>query len=196
MGTVVAIDLGIKRRIVQELTARGLLVHVVPADTSAADILALDPDGVFVSNGPGDPEPLTGVVETLRSLLGRRPIFGICLGHQVLGIALGATTVKLPFGHHGGNHPVRRIRDGRVQITAQNHGFAVDLGGESASSFASEYGPVEVTHVNLNDNTIEGLACPEANAFSVQFHPEGAPGPNDARALFDDFAEIVIRGER
>lgn len=194
LGRVVAIDLGIKRRIIQELAGRGLVTHVVPAGSSAADILALDPDGVFVSNGPGDPEPLTSVVETLRSLLGEVPVFGVCLGHQVLGLAFGATTYKLPFGHHGGNHPVRRSRDGRVQITAQNHGFAVDLGTEPGRELASEYGSVAVTHTNLNDNTVEGLACREANAFSVQFHPEAAPGPNDARELFDEFARAVSRG--
>ena len=192
---VVAIDLGIKRRIIQELAGRGLTTLVVPAGTSAADILAFEPDGVFVSNGPGDPQPLTGVVETLRSFLGQLPIFGICLGHQVLGLAVGATTFKLPFGHHGGNHPVRRTSDGRVQVTAQNHGFAVALRTEHDGFFASEYGPVEVTHVNLNDNTVEGLACREVNAFSVQFHPEAAPGPNDARDLFDDFADAVCRRE-
>jgi len=192
-GRVVAIDLGIKRRIIQELTGTGMVTHVVPAATSAADIFALDPDGVFVSNGPGDPEPLIAVVETLRSLLGKLPIFGICLGHQVLGLALGATTFKLPFGHHGGNHPVRRSSDNKVQITAQNHGFAVDLGCEIGRAFTSAYGPVEVTHVNLNDNTVEGLACREANAFSVQYHPEAAPGPNDARGLFDEFADAIAR---
>ena len=194
-GRVVAIDLGIKRRIIQELAARGLVTHVVPAGSSAADILALDPDGVLVSNGPGDPEPLAGVVETVRSLFARLPIFGICLGHQILGLALGATTFKLPFGHHGGNHPVRRSSDGKVQITAQNHGFAVDLGSDPGGAFASEYGRVEVTHVNLNDHTVEGLACREVNAFSVQFHPEGAPGPNDASELFDQFADAIARGE-
>jgi carbamoyl-phosphate synthase small subunit len=194
LGRVVAIDLGIKRRIIGELVGRGLVTHVVPAASTAADILALDPDGVLVSNGPGDPEPLTGVVEVLRTLLGELPILGICLGHQVLGLALGARTFKLPFGHHGGNHPVRRTSDNRVQITAQNHGFAVDLGLEPDRGFTSEYGPVEVTHTNLNDGTVEGLACREANAFSVQYHPEAAPGPNDARRLFDEFANVISDG--
>jgi carbamoyl-phosphate synthase small subunit len=193
-GLVVAIDLGIKRRIIQELAGRGLVVHVVPAATSAADILALQPDGLVVSNGPGDPQPLVDDVATLRALLGQLPILGICLGHQVLGIALGAKTFKLPFGHHGGNHPVRRISDGRVQITAQNHGFAVDLGTEPAAVFTSEYGPVQVTHINLNDRTVEGLMCREANAYSVQFHPEAAPGPHDANALFDGFAKAISEG--
>lgn len=190
-GRVVAIDLGIKRRIIEELAGRGLTTHVVPASTTAADILALDPDGVFVSNGPGDPEPLAGVVATLRSLLGRKPLFGICLGHQVLGLALGAQTFKLPFGHHGGNHPVKRTRDGRVYITAQNHGFAVDTGKPLEDGFTSDFGDVEITHVNLNDNTVEGLSCKDITAFSVQYHPEAAPGPNDAKHLFDDFAATI-----
>jgi carbamoyl-phosphate synthase small subunit len=186
---VVAIDLGIKRRIVAELTSRGLETHVVPATTTADEILAMKPDGVFVSNGPGDPEPLTGVTQTLGGLLGVKPVFGICLGHQVLGLALGASTYKLPFGHHGGNHPVRRVADGAVQITAQNHGFAVDL--PLGEVFESRYGPVDITHVNLNDRTVEGLACRDVPAFSVQYHPEAAPGPNDARELFDRFATLI-----
>jgi carbamoyl-phosphate synthase small subunit len=188
-GTVVAIDLGIKRRILEELAGRGLETYVVPGSTTAAEILDMKPDGVFVSNGPGDPEPLTGVTATLERLLGKMPLFGICLGHQVLGLALGARTYKLPFGHHGGNHPVRRESDGTVQITAQNHGFAVDL--PPGKVFESRFGPVDVTHVNLNDSTVEGLACREYPAFSVQYHPEAAPGPNDAKYLFDHFAGIV-----
>jgi len=191
-GTVVAIDLGIKRRILEELAGRGLETCVVPASTTAVEILDMSADGVFVSNGPGDPEPLTGVTATLQGLLGKTPLFGICLGHQVLGLALGARTYKLPFGHHGGNHPVRRQSDGAVHITAQNHGFAVDLA--PGELFESRFGPVDVTHVNLNDGTVEGLACRDVDAFSVQYHPEAAPGPNDARHLFDQFAGLIARG--
>ncbi len=207
IGTVVAIDLGMKRDIAANLAQRGLNVHVVPAATPAVDIEALEPDGVFLSNGPGDPEPLTRTISTVRALLGNVPVFGICLGHQVLGLALGARTYKLPFGHHGGNHPVRRLSDGRVEITAQNHGFAVDLwsltGDEApeTSGLASEemlpsavhssFGRVVATHQNLNDGTLEGLKCLDVAAFGVQYHPEAAPGPHDARYLFDDFVDLM-----
>jgi carbamoyl-phosphate synthase small subunit len=206
-GSVVAIDLGMKKDISRQLASKGLDVTVVPASTSAADILAMAPTGVFVSNGPGDPEPLTAAIETLRGLLGHVPVFGICLGHQVLGLALGARTYKLAFGHHGGNHPVRRLSDGRVEITAQNHGFAVDLWslsdgdapGRSGLVDASllpervetAFGQVIPTHQNLNDGTLEGLACRDVPAFSVQYHPEAAPGPHDASHLFDSFVEMM-----
>ena len=206
-GRVAAIDLGMKIDISRNLTARGYDVDVVPAGTSAEAIMELTPDGVFVSNGPGDPEPLTSTVETLRGLLGKVPLFGICLGHQVLGLALGASTYKLPFGHHGGNHPVRRWADGRVEITAQNHGFAVDLwslaegdapprkglvGPELLpASVSTEWGIARPSHQNLNDGTLEGLILDDVSAFSVQYHPEAAPGPRDAVGLFDDFDRLI-----
>jgi carbamoyl-phosphate synthase small subunit len=194
-GRIVALDLGIKRDICARLASEGLDVTVVPAGTTAADIAALRPDALFLSNGPGDPEPLAGPIATVQATLGTMPVFGICLGHQVLGLALGAATVKLPFGHHGGNHPVRRISDGRVSITAHNHGFSVDLAGLGAADergvVESPYGPVEPTHVNLNDRTLEGLRAGEVRAFGVQFHPEAAPGPGDADGLFGEFVKAL-----
>lgn len=212
VGSVAAIDLGMKADIVANLTRRGLDMTVVPAGTGSGEILDLDVDGVFVSNGPGDPEPLEATVATLRGLLGRIPIFGICLGHQVLGLALGADTFKLPFGHHGGNHPVRRLLDGRVEVTAQNHGFAVDLWTLTTDEppprqplvqrdllparVDSAFGTVVPTHQNLNDGTLEGLRCLDAPAFSVQYHPEAAPGPHDAMHLFDEFVALMDIGEQ
>ena len=209
-GRVVAIDLGMKRDILSNLTGRGFEVEVVPCGTDAGQVLDLAPDGVFVSNGPGDPEPLTTTTETLRGLLGKVPLFGICLGHQVLGLAVGASTYKLPFGHHGGNHPVRRLADGRIEITAQNHGFAVDLWsltGETAPersglagpdllprSVETRFGPLVPTHQNLNDGTLEGMELGDVAAFSVQYHPESAPGPRDARGLFDRFTMMIGEG--
>ena len=206
-GLVVAIDLGIKRDILTQMADRGLAVEVVPAGVTADEVLALSPSGVFISNGPGDPEPLTTAITTLGGLLGRVPVFGICLGHQLLGLALGATTYKLPFGHHGGNHPVRRLSDGQVAITSQNHGFAVDLWaltnreaplreglvdpGLLPAIVTTSHGPVAATHQNLNDGTLEGLACLDIPAFGVQYHPEAAPGPRDAVGLFDEFVSMM-----
>lgn len=208
-GRVVALDLGMKREIAHHLARVGFDVTVVPGTTAAADVLALDPVGFFISNGPGDPEPLEGPVATIREVLGNVPTFGICLGHQVLGLALGGSTFKLPFGHHGGNHPVKRLDDGRVEITAQNHGFAVDpwsFGGGAPPEvdptarpwevalpdrFETSFGGAAPTHQNLNDGTLEGLRCLEIPAFSVQYHPEAAPGPRDALGLFDDFVALI-----
>lgn len=194
IATVVVYDLGVKRDILSSLTSRGVSVIVVPAATQAADVLALKPDGVFLSNGPGDPEPLLASITAVRSLLGAVPIFGICLGHQVLALALGLGTYKLPFGHHGGNHPVRTIANGRVSITAHNHGFAVNLAASEgkAAAVETEFGMVEATHLNLNDLTNEGLACVDVMASSVQFHPEAAPGPRDASGLFDEFSVSLV----
>ena len=207
VGRVAAIDLGMKRDIGRRLADRGIQVHVLPATVLPEEVEAFRPDGVFLSNGPGDPEPLVRQIATLRGLLGKVPVFGICLGHQVLGLALGAETFKLPFGHHGGNHPVRRLGDGRVEITAQNHGFAVDLwplagrppppasglpGPERLPEEAeSAFGPIRPTHQNLNDGTLEGMRCMDIPAFSVQYHPEAAPGPHDALGLFDDFIDLM-----
>jgi carbamoyl-phosphate synthase small subunit len=209
-GTIVAIDLGIKRDILTNLTVRGFDVVVVPYATPQSRVLELEPDGVFVSNGPGDPKPLEATTETLRGLIGKVPVFGICLGHQVLGRAVGADTFKLPFGHHGGNHPVRRMDDGRVEITSQNHGFAVDLwslvegepperdglvGSQLLPTTASTpFGELVPTHQNLNDGTVEGMRLVEASAYSVQYHPEAAPGPRDASPLFDGFVEAIRNG--
>ncbi len=162
-------------------------VEVVPASTSAADILGRDPDGVFLSNGPGDPGAVGTVPTTVQELLGKVPVFGICMGHQMLGTALGGTTFKLPFGHHGGNHPVRDLATGRVEITSQNHNYCVD---------PDSMDRIEVTHVNLNDGTLEGFRCLDVPAFAVQYHPEAGPGPHDSRYLFERFADLMdeVRG--
>lgn len=180
---VVAVDCGIKKNILRKLNQHGFQVRVVPASTSAKEILDMNPDGVFLSNGPGDPEAVTYVVENVKQLIGKKPIFGICLGHQMLGLALGGTTSKLKFGHRGGNHPVMDLKTNKIEITSQNHGFAVD-----PQSLPKD---VEVTHVNLNDQCCEGLAHKKYPVFSVQYHPENAPGPHDSDYLFGRFRELV-----
>jgi len=182
---VVAFDYGAKRNILRCLVDSGFRVTVVPANTSAADVLKLNPDGVFLSNGPGDPAALPYAVDSIRGLLGKKPIFGICLGHQLLARALGASTYKLKFGHRGLNQPVKDLSTQRIEITTQNHGFVVDV--ESIKGVARS------THLHLNDGTSEGLEAPEANAFSVQYHPEAAAGPHDALYLFDRFRRLMDR---
>ncbi len=182
---IVAMDFGIKTSILDQLKRLGS-IDVVPADTTAAEIMARNPDGVFLSNGPGDPEPLAHIRETIGALLGEVPVFGICLGHQLLSATIGADTFKLPFGHHGGNHPVKRLRDNKVEITSQNHNYAV-----TEASLTSEAVPAEITHINLNDMTVQGMRCTDVPAFSVQYHPEAGPGPHDSRYLFDDFEQLM-----
>lgn len=214
---VVAFDAGIKYNILRRLTIAGCEVHVLPPTAGADDVLALEPDGVFLANGPGDPEAVDYLYGTLRELLGKRPIFGICLGHQMLSLAVGARTFKLKYGHRGGNQPVMNLLTGRVEITSQNHGFCVDFGSigpllaTGLEDFAhdaddlgewvaartapivdsAEFGRVQLTHVNLNDMTVEGLQLLDLPAFSVQYHPEAAPGPHDARYLFDAFTALM-----
>jgi len=190
---VVAYDFGIKATILDHLRAGGCAVEVVPAATPASEVLARRPDGVFLSNGPGDPAAVVGATTAVRDLVGAVPVFGICLGHQILGRALGARTTKLAFGHHGANHPVRHEATGRVEITSQNHNYAVELDGLDGPG-PLDRGALRCTHVNLNDGVLEGMALPEARAFSVQYHPEAGPGPHDARYLFDDFATLMASG--
>ncbi len=181
---IIAMDFGIKHNILRLLASSGCNITVVPANTSADEILSLHPDGIVLSNGPGDPEGVPYAIEATRELIGKKPIFGICLGHQILGLALGGRTYKLKFGHHGGNHPVKDLIEGKVSITAQNHGFCVDL-----NSLNNE--DIEVTHVNLNDQTLEGMRHRKLPISSIQFHPEASPGPHDARYLFEDFIEMM-----
>jgi len=181
---VVAYDYGIKQNILRMLVDKGCRVTVVPAMTSAEDVMALAPDGVFLSNGPGDPEPCSYAYENIRKLMGKTPIFGICLGHQLVGLALGGKTYKLKFGHHGGNHPVKQLGSGKIEITAHNHNFAVDPDSLKESE-------VVKTHIDLNDGTLEGLRHRTLPLFSVQYHPEASPGPHDSHYLFGDFMKLM-----
>jgi carbamoyl-phosphate synthase small subunit len=180
---VVAFDFGIKENIMFNLTNLGIRVKVVPASTTSDVALAMKPDGIFLSNGPGDPQGVPYAIREIKKLIGKKPIFGICLGHQLLGLALGMKTYKLKFGHHGGNQPVKNLATGRVEITAQNHGFAV-----STDSIPEE---VELTHINLNDNTVEGMRHKKLPILSVQYHPEASPGPHDSSYLFSDFLKMI-----
>jgi len=183
---VVAFDFGIKHNILSKLAAVGCRIHVVPAETSAEEVLAYRPDGIFLSNGPGDPAACRYAVRSVERLVGLKPIFGICLGHQILGLALGAKTFKLKFGHHGANHPVKNLITGRVEITAQNHGFTVDPASLAGAGLVT-------THINLNDQTVEGVRHTEYPIFSVQYHPEASPGPHDADYLFQEFIALMKR---
>jgi len=182
---VVAYDFGMKSNILRNLTSAGCDVAVVPANTPASEALKSDPDGIFLSNGPGDPEPVTYAVDAIRELIGKKPIFGICLGHQIISLALGGKTFKLKFGHRGANQPVMDLTTGKVEITSQNHGFAVDMD--------SLKGVAEVTHINLNDRTVEGLTHSDYPLFSVQYHPEASPGPHDSHYLFKRFTDMMDR---
>ncbi len=187
--TIAALDFGVKHNILRKLKSQGAKVLRFPATASAEEILAAEPDGIFLSNGPGDPEILDYAVNTVKKLMGKKPIFGICLGHQILGRALGGRTYKLKFGHRGANHPVKDLRSGKVEITSQNHGFALD-----AQSLNPQ--DVEITHINLNDNTVSGLRHRSLPIFSVQYHPEASPGPRDAHYLFEEFTESVLAAKK
>ena len=191
---IAMIDTGVKRSIVRNLTERGAIVELHPATSTASDLIANDPDAVFLANGPGDPASLDYIVETIRALVGKRPVYGICLGHQLLCRAVGLSTYKLPFGHHGANHPVKDLTTGIVEITSQNHGFAVlgpngakTIDDDEAVRWETEFGAAELTHINLYDRTVEGLALKDVQGATVQYHPEAGPGPNDALHLFDRF---------
>jgi carbamoyl-phosphate synthase small subunit len=181
---VAVVDYGCKQNIIRELLKRCRQIILFPSTTSASDILAWKPDGILLSNGPGDPAQVVGAVETIQSLIGQKPIFGICMGHQLLGRALGGTTYKLKFGHRGANHPIKDLRSGEVYVTSQNHGYALDMDTLPKN--------VQLTHVNLNDHTVSGIDVPESHCFSVQFHPESHPGPREAQGLFDQFIERII----
>ena len=186
---VVAIDCGMKQNIVRSLNARGCKVTVVPWNTSAVEIQRLCPDGIFLSNGPGNPTDVPEVIQAVKRLRGKYPIFGICLGHQIISLAYGAKTYKLKFGHRGGNHPVRNLETGKIEITSQNHSYAVDTDSLSGTKLT-------VTHLNLLDSTVEGVKCEEDRVFSVQYHPESAPGPQDSAYLFDRFISMMEKGKR
>jgi len=185
---VVAIDCGIKLNIVRKLNEKGCNVTVVPYNTTADEIMKMNPDGLFLSNGPGNPEDVQPVIEVVKELNGKLPIFGICLGHQMISLALGAKTFKMKFGHRGGNHPVMNMKTGKIEITSQNHSYAVDVDSLKDT-------PLELTHKNLLDNTAEGVECMEKKIFSVQYHPESAPGPQDSAYLFDKFISLMQKGE-
>ena len=180
---IVAIDFGIKSNILRLLESKGCNIMVVPATISSDEIKAINPDGVFLSNGPGDPAAVTDAIKCIKDLLGKYPIFGICLGHQLLALALGGSTFKLKYGHRGCNHPVKNLATGQIEITSQNHGFSVNSKGLSQN--------IKITHVNLNDDTIAGISCPDLKAFSVQYHPESCPGPRDSEYLFNDFIHLM-----
>ncbi|MBP9115158.1 MAG: glutamine-hydrolyzing carbamoyl-phosphate synthase small subunit [Acidimicrobiia bacterium] len=183
---VVAYDFGIKSSIIENLNSRGIYVEVVPHDTSAQEVFGRAPDGVFLSNGPGDPDAVTGARETVKQFIGELPLFGICLGHQILGLALNATTTKLEFGHHGGNHPVKNILTNEIEITSQNHNYVVE---------ADSIKNAQITHINLNDQTVEGLRLDDGLTFSVQHHPEASPGPTEAQKMFDVFRDTLEKFE-
>ena len=184
---VVVYDYGVKLNILRCLSDAGFKVEVVPASTDPEKVLEMNPDGVLLSNGPGDPAAVNYAISGIRELIGKKPLFGICLGHQLLALALGAKTYKLKFGHHGANHPVKNLDSGEVEVTTQNHGFAVDIGSLKSIKVTG----YRVTHLNLNDNTIEGIEYPGIGALTVQHHPEAGPGPHDARYIFGRFAEII-----
>jgi carbamoyl-phosphate synthase small subunit len=200
---IAMIDTGVKLSIVRNLRARGATVELYPPRASAAELLAPDPDAIFLANGPGDPAALDYIVKTVRELVGRRPVYGICLGHQLLCRAVGLETYKLPFGHHGANHPVKDLSTGRTEITSQNHGFAV-LGPDGARTIArdepvrweTDFGAAELTHINLYDRTVEGLTLRDVQGATVQYHPEAGPGPHDALYLFDRFVTEIEQSTR